>query len=266
MTTAFPPGVKPHIVVATPCYGGMVSQRYMQCVFALLRSGEAMGVEVSLELLGYDSLVPRARNTLVATFLDNPTASHLLFVDADIGFETAHVARLLAFDKPVVAGMYPLKVIDWNPAAIGRAKAGEDLLTAPIRYVGAPCTGPERRTLQGFVTGLFAGTGFMMIQRGALERMIEAYPETAYSAAHSQARLSPNQYALFDTLIDPETREYLSEDYAFCRRWRAIGGEVWLDAESRLLHLGPHEFMGDAGVRYADILAETVAAKVSAAA
>jgi hypothetical protein len=245
-------GARPHVMVATPCYGGFVSQRYVQCVFALLRGGEALGFEVSLELLGYDSLVPRARNTLMATFLDRPTATHLFFIDADIGFEPAHVARLLAFDKPVVAGMYPLKLLDWTPAAIARATAGEDLHTAPLRYVGAPCEGAERKVSQGFVTGLFAGAGFMMIQRATLEAMIAAYPETRYRAAHSQARLSPNQYALFDTLIEPTTGEYLSEDYAFCHRWRALGGEVWLDAQSRLIHLGPHEFLGDAGARWPD--------------
>ncbi len=251
---------KPHIMVATPCYGGFVSQRYMQCVFALLRHGQGLGFEVSLELLGYDSLIPRARNTLVATFLDNPTATHLMFIDADIGFETAHVARLLAFDKPVVAGMYPLKLIDWSPAALAQAAGGEDVHTAPLRYVGTLCEGAERKVSQGFATGLFAGTGFMMIQRATLRTMTAAYPETRYVAAHSQARLSPNQFALFDTLIDPDTGEYLSEDYAFCRRWRALGGEVWLDLQSRLIHLGPHEFLGDAGARYADLLAQDTTA------
>ena len=236
-------------MVATPCYGGQVSQRYMQCVFALLRSGEVLGIEVSLELLGYDSLIPRARNTLVATFLDSKWATHLLFVDADIGFELAQVARMLAFDQPVVAGTYPLKLIEWSPQALAHVQAGEGLLTAPIRYVGAPCEGAERKVCDGFVTGQFAGSGFMLIQRGAIERMIVAYPETRYRAVHTQARPSPNQYALFDTLIEPETGEYLSEDYAFCRRWRALGGEVWLDMKSRLLHVGPHEFQGDAGAR-----------------
>ena len=97
--TAAAEGPRPHVMVATPCFGGR-SPRYMQCVFALLRSGQALGFDVSLELLGYNFLIPRARNTLVATFLDNPGATHLFFVDADIGFETAHVARLLAFDNP----------------------------------------------------------------------------------------------------------------------------------------------------------------------
>ena len=38
-------------------------------------------------------------------------------------------------------------------------------------------------------------------------------------------------HALFECMIDPETKEYLSEDFGFCRRWRALGGKIWLDVE-----------------------------------
>ncbi len=242
---------RPHVMVATPCYGGLVHQRYMQCIFALLRHGPSLGFDVSLELLGYDSLIPRARNTLVATFLDMETATHLMFIDADIGFETASVQRMLEFDKDVVAGLYPLKLIDWSPSALQRATThGEDICTAPLRYVGVMSDEATRRTDDGFVTGTYAGTGFLLIKRDALKKMIAAFPETRYSAAHSQAKVSPNQYALFDTMIDPITREYLSEDYAFCQRWRALGGDIWLDGHSRLMHIGPHEFLGDGPARF----------------
>ncbi len=90
------------------------------------------------------------------------------------------------------------------------------------------------------------------MKRSALERMAKEYPETHYRGAHNTAHPnpSPNLYALFDCLIDPDTGDYLSEDYAFCRRWRAIGGTVWLDAQSRLTHVGPYDFVGDASVRF----------------
>ena len=79
--------------------------------------------------------------------------------------------------------------------------------------------------------------------------MIKAYPETKYKALHAFPRPSQpsdNLYALFDCMIDPETGVYLSEDYAFCRRWRAKGGEIWLDLKSRLTHSGSYNFRGNA--------------------
>lgn len=241
-----------HLVVATPCYGGVVTQRYMQSVCGLMLAATHDSVAVSLELLGNDSMITRARNSLVATALDNPDATHLMFIDADIGFTADQVGRMLRFDQDVVAGMYPLKVMHYDAAVAQRVAAGEPLETAQIRYVGVCLDDEARREEDGFVTAEFAGTGFMLIKRQALERMIAAYPELRFAAVHDRASpsLSANQYALFDGMIDPESGAYLSEDYTFCRRWRAIGGEVWLDTRSRLMHIGPREYAGDAQARF----------------
>jgi hypothetical protein len=241
-----------HIVVATPCYGGMLTQRYMHSVCSLMSAASNEDVTVTVELLGNDSLITRARNTLVATALDIPTVTHLMFIDADIGFTADQVGRMVRFDQDVVAGMYPLKIVHHDAAVFDRVAGGEALETAQLRYVGAPHDEDDRQESDGFVSAEFAGTGFMLIKRAALERMQAAYPETRYNAAHDRAILnrSQNLYALFDCMIEPETGEYLSEDYTFCRRWRALGGEVWLDTRSKLMHIGPREFAGDAQVRF----------------
>ncbi len=231
----------------------MVHQRYMQSAIRLLQAGPGLGFRVSLEMLGYDSLITRSRNTLVAKFLDTPDATHLLFVDADIAFEVAQVVRMLRFGEDVVAGMYPL--IHWDAEAAARAEAGEALDTAPLRYVGVVCEidsdGAEYEARDGFVTGRYAGTGFMLIRRGVFEKMIAAFPETRYRAAHTQPvpAASANQCALFDCMIEPESGDYLSEDYSFCRRWRGLGGRVWLDTQGALTHIGVHEFEGRVGER-----------------
>jgi len=242
-----------HLFVATPCYGGMVTQRYMQSAIALLQWADRGGRRVSLELLGYDSLITRSRNTLAAKFLDTPTATHLMFIDADIGFDPRQVVRLLEFDADVAAGMYPLKTIDWETGGRGRARDGEALETAPLRYVGVPCEEAELERRDDFITARFAGAGFLMVKRSALVAMTHAYPSLRYRLAHTQAApdRGPNQYALFDPMIEPDSGHYLSEDYAFCRRWRDLGGKIWLDTRSQLTHIGPHEFVGHPHIRYA---------------
>ncbi len=241
-----------HVFVATPCYGGLVHQGYMRSVIELLQTGPALGFRVSVELLGYDSLITRGRNTLVAKFLNTEGATHLLFIDADIVFKAAQIVRMLRFGEDVVAGMYPLKMICWDGLARERADAGESHETAPLRYVGYPAEGEEFESCDGFVTGWYAGAGCMLIRRWALERMKEAFPGARYSAVHTGPVPdgSPNQYALFDCMIDPETGHYLSEDYAFCKRWRSIGGRIWLDTRGELTHVGPHEFAGAPGLRF----------------
>jgi hypothetical protein len=113
----------------------------------------------------------------------------------------------------------------------------------------------------------YAGTGFLMIRRQALEKMCEhpAYAQLQFFREHSIDALagSPNRFALFDCMIDQSTGTYLSEDFAFCKRWTDIGGEIWADIESRLDHVGPSVFHGDISLQFAASAAPAMAANVA---
>ena len=244
---------KPLIVVGTPCFGGLVGQSYMLSVLALVRASCGGAFDLDVVLLGGDAMITRARSVVVARFLDTPGATHLLFVDADIGFAPAQVLRLLQADKDFAAAFYPLKRTDW-PAIPGRVVGGETLETAGLSYVGSLCEPPELRVENGFATARFAGTGFQLIKRGVFETLIAAHPEAKFARVDTPADLMPtsdNLYALFEGMIDPRSGAYLSEDYAFCRRWRALGGTIWLDLESRLTHSGGLQtYAGDTRARF----------------
>lgn len=90
---------KPMVFIATPCFGGLVSQHYMQSILELMRFAGSAGFDAMLALLGHDSLITRSRNTLVSQFLDTPNASHLLFIDADISFKAEQIFHMLNFDQ-----------------------------------------------------------------------------------------------------------------------------------------------------------------------
>ena len=247
---------RPLVVVGTPCFGGLVTQDYTMSLLQLTAFAPQAGFDVAVVMLGNDALITRARSAIVAKFLDNPATTHLLFIDADICFAPEQVLRMLRFDKDFVAGLYPAKIIDWQQANERFGQTNETLAEAGLAYVGEIEPESTRKSENGFASGTYAGTGFQLIKRGVFERMIKAYPETKYKALHAFPRPSQpsdNLYALFDCMIDPDTGVYLSEDYAFCRRWRAQGGEIWLDLKSRLVHSGSYSFRGDAEVRFADI-------------
>jgi hypothetical protein len=246
---------KPFVVVATPCFGGMVNQSYMLSILKLVQLASGGEFDLDVVLLGGDSLITRSRSVLVARFLDNPRATHLMFIDADIGFEPEQFLRLLRADKPFAAGAYPLKQIDWR-ALPRRAVSGEPLAAAGLSYVGQICEGKQLRREGGFATAKYAGTGFQLIRRAVFETMIAAHPELKFRAVHTLTNETPksdNLYALYECAIDPETGDYLSEDYAFCRRWRALGGEIWLDLQSRLTHCGMSYYDGDSTGRFAPL-------------
>jgi hypothetical protein len=226
----------------------------MQSVLSLTQLAGHANFDITLALLGHDSLITRSRNTLVSQFLHTPQATHLLFIDADISFDPEQVYHMLKFGREFVAGIYPLKVIDWSRCAIERAEsARETHQAAPLLYVGTLCTG-ERLEREGrFATAIYCGGGFMLLKREVIEKMAAAYPETRYKSVHaySNAKAQEN-YALFDCMIDRETGAYISEDFAFCQRWRDIGGKIWLDTEGKLTHVGSYNFQGHPHERYAD--------------
>ena len=250
--------MKPLILIGTPCYGGQVFQGFMESIISLMGYAARNDFDVSLALLGGDSLITRSRNKLVATFLDMPQATHLLFIDADISFYPEDIHRMLKFNHDVVAGMYPVKNLDWAQVKkrMTPDMPEDKMAEAGLHFVGLPCPEKEREERDGFVTGVYAGTGFMLIRRSCLERMILAYPQTKYDVAHVYPMpkvRSPHQYALFDCIIEPETNIYLSEDFTFCRRWRDIGGKIWLDPKSRLAHYGSYRFQGSPDIKLVDL-------------
>ncbi len=244
---------RPFLVVATPCFGGQVTTVYANALMHLQRACAERQIDFEWLLLGGDALITRARADLVAHFLDRPDATHLLFIDADIGFEPAQVFRLMEFGAEITACAYPSKTIDWarlrRVLEAGRAKPE----SAALRYV-FEVADPERIvTRQGFAKARYAGTGFLMIRRAALAQLCTAHPELRYrrvSTAADPLNASPNRFALFDCLIEPDTGLYLSEDYAFCHRWSELGGEIWVDLESRLTHVGPMAFVGDLATQF----------------
>jgi hypothetical protein len=244
-----------NLVVATPCFGGQVTGHY---AVSLCKLGIALRahprIELNIAMVHGDALITRARANLVTRFLDTPTATHLLFIDADIGFEPEQVLRLLACDADMAAAVYPIKRLDWDRMRQAFQAGAARPETAGLHYV-VELADPNHIEWKGdFVRVKYAGTGFLMIRRRALEQMCAHYSTLRYRTDHRYDRSlegSSNRYALFESMIDPETGTYLSEDYAFCKRWTDLGGEIWADARSRLTHVGSLDFSGDFGSLFA---------------
>jgi len=95
----------------------------------------------------------------------------------------------------------------------------------------------------GFAEVLVGPTGFMLIKRDVFTKMHERYPELLCVNDHQNKDLD-TYHAVLDCMIDPVSRRYLSEDYAFCRRWQMMGGEIYADCMTTLGHVGNIRFFG----------------------
>lgn len=245
-----------NLAIATPCFGGQVSSLYASSIFSLqsaVRSKSNVGMKVHLR--DGDALITRARANLVTLFLDDSAATHLLFVDADIGFTPEQVFRLIESGADVVAGVYPIKRVNWDKAKRAMEAGRPNLPAASLDYVLEIDDPDHVAVVNGFTRVRYAGTGFLMIRRHVLEKMCAhpAYAPLQFFREHSHDALagSPNRFALFECMIDPNTGTYLSEDFAFCKRWTDIGGEIWADLDSRLDHVGPSVFHGEVSSQFA---------------
>ena len=88
------------IFIGTPCYGGMITADYFKSCMQLVALAASKKIELQFGTIGNESLITRARNTLVQLFMDGDY-THLLFIDSDLAFNPEAVIRMLEYDKDV---------------------------------------------------------------------------------------------------------------------------------------------------------------------
>lgn len=239
-----------HIYVATPMYGGLANQRYIESIMTLMNHCRHEGYSISFAFMGNESLITRARNALAHEFLKTP-CSHLFFIDADIGFRSGDAIKMIKADVDIIAGVYPKKDINW-PAIADAVKSGVQPLDLP-RYGGdfvinvdhMPPEGLQVPTDQPFPVSN-AGTGMMLIKRQVFEKLKDHVPSYQNNMTSQNKGLVHQDMIAeyFATSIDPRHNVLLSEDYHFCQLWKKHGGEVHIAPWADLTHNGTYEFSG----------------------
>ena len=210
-----------------PCYGGQLTESTFMSYIKWANTARQLGLDWTVETMTNESLISRARNTLTAKFLHTKESTHLMFIDADIGWEPWHLLVMLDAQKDVIGGLYPMKSL-------------------PIKWCvngipGQPEPAPEQNLIEVSKTG----TGFMLIKRDVFEKL-DAHPAT--KPFKNDIGLDPALDPYMKTYFDTAVREgrYYSEDWTFCENWRDIGGQVWVDKRVLLRHTGTYTFAHDA--------------------
>jgi hypothetical protein len=163
------------------------------------------------------SAVHRGRNYCADEFLRSQS-DHLLFIDADIGFNAHDAIELLIWqiEKPeyrIIGAPYRLKTLDKVAWAFNYGKDFDPDATEPQEVRGT-------------------GTGFLLIHRTVFEELAEHYPQwkcIADGVSGTPSTGSREMMQFFQYGVDPETRLDLTEDYWFCERCREIGIKTFTD-------------------------------------
>ena len=249
-----PAGAK-RLLVATPLYGGAEAD-YLRAVVGLTGAAERAGVGCSFAWLSNNASISRARNVLTAAFLQSD-ATHMMFVDADIGFVPEDVLDLLTRMQAdpalaVVGAPCPKRMVNWALVAAAAAKGlGAGNPAALENYSGAfalDLLDPAATFRIDQPTELVRlGTGLMIIRRDVVEALCARHPELRYkpdALDRESGLVGDDIHALFQPMIDPDSGHLMSDDFAFCRRVRDAGFRVWLAPWMRTSHTGPARFAG----------------------
>jgi len=257
----------PCLYILTPCYGGMCYTSYTKSIMATVEMLKQYNIDVHVEFCNSDSLVSRARNNLIAKAMSDPLTTHILFIDADITWNPDDIIKLIISNKGLCGGVYPLKKYHWermlkNPSGepnydvlsnwmekkdksiFKDILSDEELVQHKLLNYNLNYVSNKIEIKNNMAEVRHIATGFMMMKRTTIEKMMNAFQYTKYTDDIGFLKGEQNKYAyaLFDCGV--ENDHYLSEDWMFCERWRKLGGTIHADVTINLIHTGQEQYNG----------------------
>lgn len=212
-----------HVWIAIPAYTGTIHLGTMRSIISDMLLLAERGDRVTIFDESGNAMIGDCRGLIVAKFLDGD-GTDLVFVDSDVIWEAGALVKLVDYPVDFVAGLYPQR-------------------RDPIDFC---CRWPAKPDIELSEHGLIevdgVPAGFMRMGRAMLEKMTHQYADTVF---HCDQAPNKEAYDLFGPYRVGRLK--FGEDYAFCRRWRDIGGQIWVDPEIRMGHVGYKTFMGHVG-------------------
>lgn len=211
------------VFIATPSHANMFHKEWVISFIKGQRELAEACVEVHLGIIGGDPCVDRVRNRLAHDFLKT-SCTHLLFIDDDIEWRASDVLRMLEGDASIVGGACPSKVPNGQ---------GTD------QFVGVLASPLVWKPGTKFLNAERVGTGLMLVERAVFEAVKDKSPEFMLLNPETGELEKANAYFHADLLEDGQGNvQWFSEDYVFCEKWRALGGDIWLDTLCVIGHCG----------------------------
>lgn len=206
-------------MVATPTYTGSLDHQYLACYIPMLIHSLKNRVQVDFRVEAGFSLIQYARNFLVYQFLKNEDYTHMLWIDADLGFDPTALVRMLNRKVDVIGGVYTNK----NPT------------TPKYPYIAAGSV------VDGMQEAYHIPGGFMLVSREAVKAVADKCP--THFMEHGGVEYEVAN--CFDLLLDTDTKRFKGEDFVYCDRLRAAGYKIYIETDISFLHVGRREWPGN---------------------
>lgn len=223
------------IFIAMPCMMQTVNMSTLVSIYETTKMLQKYGIRNELKCVAA-SEIDELRNLFLTVWYDLTDHSHMLFVDADMGFPPDLIKDMIWFNRPLMGTIYAKRNAQ-KVSCVGGIKADHDDIS---------------KVKDGFLPAEYVGGGVMLISRSVVTEMLEKLPQIA--AGLPSYMTGPNELPLkrflraFDKIREEDMN--LSEDVSFCERWKRCGGEIWANVRYHISHIGPF----DHRIRYEGIL------------
>ena len=277
---------RPKIIIATPFYEIRGFSPYISSLTQVVKWLTLLGIDWQFMELSGDSYVHRARNSMCMTFLNDPYATDLFFIDSDMAWDPQSFMNIIHRPEPVIGGTYPVK----NKWDMWTSKPMIDNPEKDPHFEGRVL--PDGSAL--IKANQLAG-GFLRIKRSVLEKFIEFYPTHRYNDTHPTPEMRCEQVEFFTAGMNREpeiqllkdieqmmnsnggrvdlsplkgkfdalknVREFIGEDYCFSNRLIAMGIELFIYPNATISHFGVQGWSGN----FNDFMKSQSAAQAEAA-
>lgn len=224
-----------NVFIHVPAFGNILTSSTFLATHALRDSLNAKGIGSAISSISFPDIA-ELRSMILTIWYDTvPHSDYLLFIDADMGFSPDLVMDMILFNQPVVGTLYRHR-------------------REQVTWVGSGLGGPMTQRRGGFMEVEGVGGGVFLIRRDAIRIMLEKHPQIVDTRIHLHPAIDTLRGAGAGRLIrafeklDIPDRGIVSEDLAFCIRWRDCGGQVWANINHRISHVGMYDYQG----RYLD--------------
>jgi hypothetical protein len=223
------------VFVFVPGFGQQVSATTFLATHALQQAFAQKSIGGGVSTLSFPDIAELRSMALTIWYDAMPQVSHLLFIDADMGFDPQVVIDMLLLDEPLVGAIYAQRKLPQSWAGSGTGEAAT----------------PRRGNFM-VVEGV--GMGCTLIRRDLITLMLQRMPQIVDTRMHlhpakeTMANAGAHRLIRAFEKLDIPDRGIVSEDLSFCIRARECGVQCWASIGHKFSHVGPFDYAG----RYLD--------------
>lgn len=235
--------IKGVVAICTTMSGGVATQGYVTSILKIVDRLKSSGYTTVLHTIASDTSKSIAKNLLIHDALKHEGLSGILFIDSDRSVDDSDVLSMVESGKDLIAAIVPQDLINWNNIRNAALTYAEDVSlysgVFTIDFLDRDTVVPynDAFEVETVSSGLMYASKkvFTTVKTSCKNYLIDSLEVNAGSEEITE---------YFSSSIDEETKELLSEDYNFCKKWRENSESIWAAPWVKSAKTSPQTFNG----------------------